>query len=72
MIRLDFQTSPLMGKASTISNSSGVTKVVDKCLHYVGVASLCIFGGNFVLAKVRQALISVCCSELRGVHFSEV
>ena len=40
--------------------------------HYVGVASLSIFGGNFVLAKVRLGLISVRCSELRGVRSSEV
>ena len=39
---------------------------------YVGVASLSVFGGNFVLAKVRRGLISVRCSELRGVRFSEV
>ena len=47
-------------------------KAVDKCQHYVGVASLSVFGGNFVLAKVRRGLISVRCSELRGVRFSEV
>ena len=47
-------------------------KAVDKCQHYVGVSSLSIFGGNFVLAKVRRGLISVRCSELRGVRFSEV
>ena len=46
--------------------------MVEKCPHYVGVTSLSIFGGNFVLAKVRWGLISVCCSELRGVRFSEV
>ena len=40
--------------------------------HYVGVTSLSVFRGNFVLAKVRRGLISVHCSELRGVHFSEV
>ena len=38
----------------------------------VGVVSLFFFGGNFVLAKVRLGLISVRCSELRGVCFSEV
>ena len=38
----------------------------------MGVASLSVFGGNFVLAKVRRGLISVRCSELRGVRFSEV
>ena len=31
-----------------------------------------IFGGNFVLAKVRRGLISVRCLELRGVRFLEV
>ena len=36
----------------------------------VGVVSLSAFGGNFVLAKVRLGLISVRCSELRGVHFT--
>ncbi len=45
---------------------------VIKHQHYVGVASLSVFGGNFVLAKVRWGLISVRCSELRGVRFSEV
>ena len=38
----------------------------------VCVVSLFVFGGNFVLAKVCRRLISVCCSELRGVSFSEV
>ena len=38
----------------------------------VGVVSLSVFGGNFVLAKVHLGLISVCSSELRGVCFSEV
>ena len=46
--------------------------MVDKRPHYVGVTSLSIFGGNFVLAKVSWGLISVRCSELRGVRFSEV
>ena len=54
------------------SSDGGVTKAVDKRQHYVGVASLSVFGDNFVLAKVRQGLISVRCSELRGVRFSEV
>ena len=44
-------------------------KAVDKCPHYVGVA---VFGGNFVLNKVRRGLISVHCLELRGVRFLEV
>ena len=38
----------------------------------VGVVSLSVFGGNFVLAKVSLALIRVPCTELRGIHFSEV
>ena len=37
----------------------------------VGVL-LSVFGGNFVLAKVSLGLISVRCTELRGVRFSEV
>ena len=47
-------------------------KAVDKCPHYVGITSLFVLGGNFVVARVRRGLISVCCSELRGVRFSEV
>ena len=47
-------------------------KAVDKRPHYVSVASLSIFGGNFVLNKVRRGLISAHCLELRGVRFSEV
>ena len=39
---------------------------------FVGVVSLSIFGGNFALAKVHLELISVRCSELRGVRFTEV
>ena len=46
--------------------------MVDKRPHYVGVTSLSLFGGNFVLDKVHQGLVSVRCSELRGVRFSEV
>ena len=38
----------------------------------VRVVSLFIFGGNFTLAKVHLGLISVRCSELRGVRFLEV
>ena len=38
----------------------------------VGVVSLSVFRGNFVLAKVRLGLISVRCLELRGVRFLEV
>ena len=38
----------------------------------MGVVSLSVFGGNFVWAKVCLGLISVRCSELRGVRFSEV
>ena len=44
-----------------IASLATVTKAVDKRLHYVGVSSLSIFGGNSVLAKVRQGLISVRC-----------
>ena len=29
-------------------------KEIDKHPHYVGVTSLSIFGGNFVLAKVHR------------------
>ena len=47
-------------------------KAINKRQHYVGVASLSIFGGNFVLATVHRGLISVRCSKLRGVRFSEV
>ena len=47
-------------------------KAVDKRQYCVGVASLSVFGGNFVLAKVCRGLISVRCSELRGVRFSVV
>ena len=54
------------------SSDGGVTKAVDKRQHYVDLASLSVFGSNFVLAKVRRGLISVHCSELRGVRFSEV
>ena len=36
------------------------------------LSSLSVFGDNFVLAKVRWGLISVRCSELKGVRFSEV
>ena len=46
-------------------------KAVDKHLCYVGVSSLSVFRGDFVLAKVCRGLISVHCLELRGV-FSEV
>ena len=46
--------------------------MVDKCLHSVAVASLSVFRGNFVWAKVHRGLISVRCSELRGVRFSKV
>ena len=60
-------------KWSVIESSDGSdTTAVDKRQHYVGVASLSVFGGNFVLAKVRRGLISVRCSELRGVRFLEV
>ena len=29
--------------------------MVDKRPHYVGVSSLSVFGGNFILARVRLA-----------------
>ena len=38
----------------------------------VRVVSLSVFGGSFTLAKVCLGLISVRCSELRGIHFLEV
>ena len=47
------------------------TKAVDERPHYVGVASLSVFGGNFVLAMVRRGPIGVRL-ELRGVRFSEI
>ena len=72
-------------KASTISNSANIIKSGQRWWHtilqkplaictklLVGVVSLSVFGGNFVLAKVCLGLISVHCSELRGVRFSEV
>ena len=55
-----------------VSSDGGVTKAVDNRPDYVGIASLSVFGGNFVLAKVHRGLISVRCSELRGVRFLEV
>ena len=39
-------------------------KAVDKRLHYMGVNSLSVFRGNFVVAKVCRGLISVRCLEL--------
>ena len=44
-------------------------KAVNKHLYYVGVSSLSVFRGDFVLAKVRRGLISVHCLELRGVWY---
>ena len=41
------------------SSDGGITKAVDKRPHYVGVTSLSVFGGNFVMAKVCWGLISV-------------
>ena len=38
----------------------------------MGVVSLSVFGGNFVLAKVSLGLITVHCRELRGVRFSKI
>ena len=54
------------------SSDGGIAKAVNNRPHYVGVTSLSIFGGNFVMDKVHQGLISVRCSKLRGVRFSEV
>ena len=53
------------------------TKAVDKHSHYVqrvlvGVVLLSVFRGNFVLANLSPGLISVRCTELRGVRFLEV
>ena len=39
--------------------------MVDKHPHYVGVALLSVFRGNFALAKVCQGGIIVRCLELR-------
>ena len=47
-------------------------KAVNKCPDYVGVTSLSIFRGNFILARVRWGLISVHCLELKGIRFSEL
>ena len=54
-----------------------LTEAVDKRSHLkllVGVVSLSVFVGNFILAnyKVSLGLISVHCTELKGVRFSEV
>ena len=38
----------------------------------VGVVSLSVSGGHFILAMVRRGLISVRCPEQRGGRFSEV
>ena len=55
------------------SSDGGIMKAVDKRTHYMDVTSLLVFGGNFVLDKVHsQGLISVHCSELRGVRFSKL
>ena len=48
------------------SSDSGIAKVAlrrqsTSVRIIVGVASLSILEGSFVLAKVRQGLISVCC-----------
>ena len=73
----------MVRKASTISSiynarslnpvivAHNLTKAVDMKI-LVGVVLLSVSGDNFVLAKVCLGLISVCCSEMRGVHFSEV
>ena len=56
---------------SARSLNPATVAAVDKRPHYVGVTPLSVFGGNFILAKVRRGRISVRCSELRGVRFSE-
>ena len=66
-------------KHPVFESSDGGTQSYESCRQVfalctkllVGVVSLSIFGGNFVLAKVRLVLIGVPCSELRGVRFSE-
>ena len=55
-----------------LSTDGGIMKTIKKHSHYVGVPSLSVFGGNFVLAKVSRGLIKVRCLELRDVCFSEV
>ena len=63
-------------QCTVFESSDGGAQSYESCRQafalMVDVVSLSIFGGNFVLAKVRLGLISVRCSELRGVHFSEV
>ena len=38
----------------------------------MGVVSLSVFKGNFVLAKVSLGLVVVHCTRLKGVRFSVV
>ena len=85
-MRSHFRTSPLLyatRKAGTMSNSANIVLSLwiqwrwhyessRQWPHYVGIFSMFIFGGNFLLAKVCRGLISVRCLELRGVCFSEV
>ena len=46
-------------------------KAIDKHPYYVGIASLSVFGGNFILAKVHWGLNKVSYLELRSVYFLE-
>ena len=57
--------------------AQSLTKAVNKLSCYLQtigrcIVSLSVYEDNFVLAKVSLGLISVRCSELRGVRFSEV
>ena len=67
---------PMARKASTISSSANIMPGLESsdggAQSYKIRRSLSVFGGNFVLAKIRLGLISVRYSELRGVRFSEV
>ena len=64
--------------ASTMSNSANTVLVLwhyesgRQASRHVGVASHSALRCHFVLAKVHWGLISVHCSELRGVRFSGV
>ena len=61
-----FSDLSLTGKASTMSNSPATVAALRRRStsvrpHYVRVTSVSVFGANFVLAKVRQGLVSVRC-----------
>ena len=76
----DLRCCTMARNASTMSNSYGGAQSYESgqqefalCTKlFVGVVSLSVFGGNFALAKVRLGLISLRCTELRGVRSSEV